>query len=221
MVDLDTPFRFQRWVSVDDLPVPLAVYETVFWEPEDTTSLRMLIRTTPLVKDRRILEIGTGTGLISLCCLQRSARQVVATDVNPAALKCAQDNARRFPFYKQLDLRLVSTENAGAFAVIKPDEKFDLIISNPPWENGVPQSIDQYALYDPGFELLKSLIGEARGHLHPDGKLLLAYGCTEAIDKILELAEEHQYRARILDDRRLEDLQPVFLPGMLVELVPE
>ena len=54
---------------------PLVQFETVFWEPPDTKSLRKLIFETDLVHDKAVLEIGSGTGLISLCCLQSGATQ--------------------------------------------------------------------------------------------------------------------------------------------------
>lgn len=41
--------RTMRWENVEEFSTGIAVFETVFWEPRDTTSLRELIRRTPLV----------------------------------------------------------------------------------------------------------------------------------------------------------------------------
>ncbi len=215
------PYRINGWKRVEDLPRSIAVFETVFWEPADTESLRELIRSTSLARGKSILEIGTGSGLISLCCLQAGATRVVATDVNPAAVANARYNARRLDLDDRLEVRQVSLDNAAAYAVIKDSERFDLIISNPPWEDQTPASIDQYALYDPHFELLRTLLDGLRDRLRPGGRALLAYGCREAIDTLYRLAEEHDLRVRILDERNLEDLPEVFLPGMLLEVTPE
>ncbi len=210
-----------RTEAIEDFDQRLVIRPTVFWEPLDTTSLRKLIRETPLVREKKILEIGTGSGLVSLCCVQAGAAEVIATDVNQNAVECARLNAERMGFDSKLDVRLVDTKNAKAFAVIRADERFDLIISNPPWEEGKPTSIDQYALYDPNFELLKSLLTEARSYLTPNGELYLAYGCKTAIRLLEKLSDELGYRFEVLDDRKLDDLTEVFLPGMLLKLTPK
>lgn len=216
----EPPFRFNRWERIADLPLDVAIYDTVFWEPADTDSLRERIRTTGLVKGKSVLEIGTGSGLISLCCLHNGASRVVATDINPAAVLNAMHNAARLDPRANFEARQVSEGEPGAYAVIHEGERFDLIISNPPWEDGVPASVDQYALYDPRFDLLKSMLVGAREHLQPGGKMLLAYGCTAAIRRLIETGPEYGFAVRVLDERRLDDLEPVFLPGMLLELTP-
>ena len=210
-----------RTESIEDFDQRLVILPTVFWEPLDTTSLRKLIRRTPLVRGKKILEIGTGSGLVSLCCVQAGASEVIATDVNQNAVECARVNADRLGFGAKLSVRLVDTKNAKAFAVIPIDERFDLIISNPPWEEGKPKSIDQYALYDPNFELLKSLLVDARSHLNPKGELYLAYGCKTAFRLLEKLSGELGYDYKVLDDRKLDDLTEVFLPGMLLQLIPK
>ena len=206
------------WRTVEDFDRPLAQMETVFWDPEDTVSLRLLIRETGLVRGKRVLEIGTGTGLISLCCLSAGAAQVVATDVNPAALANATFNAGELGVSERLEVRLVSTEAREAFRVLSDGEQFDLIISNPPWEDQPPQSIAEYALYDQNFVLLRSLLSGLRERLKPGGQALLAYGCRTAIRTIRELAPEYHLEVVILDDRDPEALPEVFLPGMLLRV---
>lgn len=203
---------------VDELPQPVAVFETVFWEPRDTTSLRARISGSSEVKGKTVLEIGTGSGLLSLCCLNAGASKVVATDVNPAALANALYNAANMGFADRLELRRVPLDKAGAFSVIGDSEKFDFIISNPPWEEGTPDKIDGYAYYDPGFRLLQSLLAGLDDHLEPGGKALLAYGAGEAIKTILRLAPQHALDAKVLDQQNLDALPDVFLPGMLLEV---
>ena len=208
--------------KVEDFERELAVLETVFWEPDDTTSLRQLIRMTELVKGKRVLEIGTGTGLISLCCLQASAERVVATDINPAAVQNAIQNAEWLELpVDRFDVRLVSKDDPSAFAVLGPDERFDVIISNPPWEDGQPSRIDDYALYDSDFALLNSILSGFRPRLNPEGRLFLAYGCVEAIRAIQQMCDQRNLTAQLLDDRNLCDLPNLFLPGMLIEVIDQ
>lgn len=216
-----TEYKIRKWADVEGLERRIAIFETVFWEPDDTRSLRELIRTTDVVRGKTILEIGTGSGLLPLCCLQAGAGHVVATDVNPAAVANAKYNAGLLGLGSRLDVRLVPLDDAGAYAVIAEGEQFDLIISNPPWENQQPASIDEYALYDPGFALLHSLLSGMQRHLKDDGRAWLAYGCREAILAMLKLAPELGLKVTIFDPRAVEDLPNLFLPGMLLEVRPD
>ncbi len=213
--------NIRRWEQVDDLPRELAVFRSVFWAPEDTHSLRAWLRQPNQVRGQRVLEIGTGSGLVALCCLQAGAAHVVATDVNTEALANAAYNAERMQVAGQLETRLVSPQEAGAYQVIGSDERFDLIVSNPPWENGEPVRVQDAAFYDPGFQLLQSLIRDGKSHLRPAGRIALAYGCRTAIERARQLAAEHGYAFVVHDTRPLETLSEVFVPGMLVELVPQ
>ena len=210
--------KIVRWVHVSDLPKELALLESVFWEPDDTLSLRQKIATSAFLKNAEVLEIGTGSGLISLCCLQAGAAKVVATDLNPAAVQNALLNAREMKFEDRFDARLVPRRSPGAWTVIEPEARFDLIVSNPPWENSRPATVDQFALYDPDFELLKSLVTGARTRLKAGGRMWLAYGCVTAIRRIQEVAAQENLHCRLLDDRSLEALPELFLPGMLIEI---
>jgi release factor glutamine methyltransferase len=210
--------KIAAWRYVEDFRQPLAQFQTVFWEPRDTDSLRQLIRESRLVQDKSVLEIGTGTGLIALCCLQASAKRVLATDVNPAALANARWNAQSLGLSSRLETRLVPLDQPSAYTVIRSDEQFDLIISNPPWEDERPKKIDEFALYDPGFGLLDSIVRGSKQHLRNGGRIMLVYGSVEAIERLQSLADECEFKAIVHDDRQLDQLQKLFLPGMLIEL---
>jgi release factor glutamine methyltransferase len=212
--------RGLRWERVVDFQQPLAVFPSVFWEPDDSLSLRELIRHHHGFADASIFEVGTGSGLIALCCLQAGARSVLATDVNPNAVACARWNATALGLESRLEVRLVETDLAHPYRLLDPSRKFDAIISNPPWEEGQPKSIDQFALYDPDFALLRNLIVEARPHLKSGGALYLAYGCKTAIRRVAAVAVEDQWEVEYLDERNLETLDELFLPGLLMRLRP-
>ena len=208
-----------RWEPIEDFDKDIALFESVFWEPDDTTSLRKWIRETPIA-GHSVLEIGTGSGLVSLVCLKAGATKVVATDINPSAIRNALYNARELGLLEGFEVRRVPRRDPSAWAVIKDDERFDLIISNPPWEDATPEDVSAFALYDPEFRLLTSILEGTTRRLKPNGRLLLAYGCVTAIKTIERLAPDHGLQVKRLDDRNLEDLPEVFLPGMLLELVP-
>lgn len=219
--DLDYDYNVQQTWELDGLQFGQIVqFESVFWEPDDTVSLRGLIVDDTIASGRDVLEIGTGTGLLSVLCLQNDAKSVVATDINPAAAVCAQYNAAMLVPERKIDVRLVEKDSPGAFAVIKPDETFDLIVSNPPWEDGSIAVPLDHAFYDPGFALMDSLLDGLPKHLRPGGRCLLAYGHVPAIQRLIEQCEQRKFECKILDDRELESLPKDFLPGMLIEVKP-
>lgn len=208
-----------NWVSVEDLPLPLAQFETVFWDPRDTPSLRKLMRETDAVRGKRVLEIGTGTGLLALCALHAGATSALATDINSNAVLNAKFNAALLGLGGKLELRQVALTKPGAFEVIKPGDQFDVIVSNPPWVNRAPQNIAEYALYDASFHLLRTLLDGLPKHLKPGGRCLLAYGCVDAIKTLKAECEKRGYPIRVVDDDRdLDKLPEEFLPGMLLEV---
>jgi methylase of polypeptide subunit release factors len=138
--------------------------------------------------------------------------------LNPAAVRNALLNAREMGFMDRFEARLVPRRSPGAWTVMEPAARFDLIISNPPWENSRPASVEQFALYDPNFDLLKSLVTGTRARLKPGGRMWLAYGCVTAIRRIQEVAADEKLQCRLLEERSLDTLPELFLPGMLIEI---
>jgi release factor glutamine methyltransferase len=194
---LQAPGRINRWERVEGLPRPIAVFDTVFWEPEDTRRLRAVISNTGAVRGKTVLEI------------------------NPAAVSNAIYNARLLGLADRLEVRLVPPHRPEAYSVVGESEKFDLIISNPPWENARPESIDKYAYFDPDFQLLHSLLAGLEDHLNPAGVAVVSYGSVDAIRTLQRLAPQFGLETRAWDRRSLQGVPGVFLPGMLIEIVPQ
>lgn len=132
----------------------------------------------------RVLDLGCGSGAIALAiCQVRRDAEVVAVDVSPAALAVAADNADRLGL--SLDLR------AGSwFAPIRADERFDLIVSNPPYlAEDDPHLADGDLRFEPrgalvagadGLADLHAIIQTAPRYLKPGGVLWLEHGWTQA-----------------------------------------
>ncbi|MCC6507811.1 MAG: class I SAM-dependent methyltransferase [Pirellulaceae bacterium] len=212
-----TDIEVKDWHTLAPFELPLAQLPTVFWEPDDTVTLRAWIAAEADMKGKRVLEIGPGTGLVSLCCLQAGADQVVAVDINPYAVINTSYNADRLGLVERLDVRQVASLDASPFALME-GEDFDYIISNPPWEDEPVESLDQYALYDPGMRLCQSLLAESRNHLKPGGKLILVYGARTALTTLETRAPQLGWQIRILDARPRDQLPEVFVPGVMLEL---
>jgi release factor glutamine methyltransferase len=74
-----------------------------------------------------VLDVGTGCGILAVVAA-RKAKNVVATDINPHAVKCAKLNAKTNRVNNKTDVRL-----GDLFKPIRKTEKFDLIIFNAPY----------------------------------------------------------------------------------------
>jgi release factor glutamine methyltransferase len=135
------------------------------------------------VEEPRVLDVGTGTGAISLAiATEHPGTQVTATDASREALALARENAERLG----VDLVLMCTSTIRDL-----DGTFDLVVSNPPYvraaelESLAPElrAEPRIALVDEG--QTEAIAREARGVL--DGWLVLEVHEERARDVLREL----------------------------------
>lgn len=89
--------------------------------------------TEPLTDDTAFLDIGTGTGLISLMLAQRFPKvKIDAIEVNAAAASEAQFNFMNSPWSNRLTASQRSVQNH----VLSSEKKYDHIVCNPPFYQG-------------------------------------------------------------------------------------
>ena len=126
-----------------------------------------------LFRGKTVLEIGAGSGPISIYAARLGATKVVATDISPEAVGAISANAERLGVGDIVEARLVPLDDMSAYSVIKPDEVFDIIISNPPYALDLDAPVNTAAV-DTG-ELGFSIVRGFKNHLQPDGTALLFY----------------------------------------------
>lgn len=110
-----------------------------------------------------VFDIGTGTGVLAAIFARRGAREVVATDINPRAVRCAQNNMSRLDVADR-----VRVEEADLWPVTS--ERADIVVCNPPWIPGRPTSALEQGIYDPKSDVLNRFLGELSDHLTPGGE---------------------------------------------------
>jgi predicted RNA methylase len=153
---------------------PIVVKKGVFFPMEaELNMLPMMGRISSLFEGADVMEIGSGSGLISLKAAQLGAKKVVSTDILPAAIESITANAESLGFEGIVQPRIVSLDDMSAYAVIREDEKFDVIISNPPFALDL-EAGGNNALTDTG-ELGFSIINGLEKHLKPGGTVILFY----------------------------------------------
>jgi SAM-dependent methyltransferase len=120
-----------------------------------------LLAQAPLPDRSLAFDVGTGTGVISALLAKRGVAQVVATDLDPRALACAQENLARLGYAGQ-----VSVVEANLF----PEGRAPLVVCNPPWVPAKPSSPVEQAVYDPDSRMLRGFLSGLKDHLSPNGE---------------------------------------------------
>lgn len=130
----------------------------------------------------RVLDIGTGTGLMAIMAAQRSAgAHVTAIDIDPDCTAQARDNAAASPWSDRITVEECPLQEFDAA------EKFDVAISNPPYFTDSllpPDSARSAARHTVALAFEDLAAGVAR-NLLPDGTFSL----------ILPPAEMERFRA--------------------------
>jgi tRNA1Val (adenine37-N6)-methyltransferase len=88
---------------------------------------------------RNILEIGTGCGVISLILAQRSQARIDAIEIDQESVIQASANAVNSPWRERINI----IHNSLQDYIRQPNEKYDLVISNPPYFSRSLKSSDK------------------------------------------------------------------------------
>lgn len=142
------------------------------------------------------LDVGTGSGIIACMIAKLTECQIIGLDISNEALNTALDNASKLNLFNKAIFR-----KSNIFSNVKPNESFDIIISNPPY---IPISekaeIQKEVTFDPeialftsdekGLEFYEKIINQAPNILNKGGYLLfeMGYGQSPYIKKLMEKA---------------------------------
>ncbi|MBX3055084.1 MAG: methyltransferase [Anaerolineae bacterium] len=143
----------------------------------------------------RVLDLGTGSGVGAVFAAQLAARQVVAVDINPTAVRCARINV----MLNELE-NCVEVRQGDLFTAV-PGEKFDVILFNPPYFQGEPQDMLDRAFHATG--VIERFAAESAGHLNPGGSVLLVSSSLTAVDAILHLFQAQGFTPQMVAQQNL------------------
>ena len=166
--------------------------DTLIPRPETELLVEKSVELIKKYDYKQVLDIGTGTGCIACMVALKTDAQVLGIDISTGALRCALDNAMGMGLMNRALFR-----KSDIFSNIQ--EKFDLIISNPPY---IPLSEKENLQievrdYDPacalftsdekGIEFYEKIAKKAKNHLNPAGALAfeLGIGQYEDVSRIL------------------------------------
>ena len=158
----------------------------------------------------RILDIGTGTGLIALMLAQRSNANIIALDAEANAFEQAKINFDASPWTNRLQLVLSKIQN------YQTDKKFDLIVSNPPYFSGYYSSDDLSRDIARSADMLLSyeeLITAVKRLLKEEGRLSLILPADQQ-ERIIAIANQYELalsRITLVKTKNTKDAKRVLL----------
>ena len=143
---------------------------------------------------RYMLDVGTGTGVIALICAQRNPDAIIeAIEIDPGSAEDARHNFQHSPWSSRLKM------HEGDFLKTVAGEKFDLIISNPPYFTSSLRHANpsrNAARHDDALPA-ESFLPLAVKLLRPEGRLALILPSSEIERWINEAAKNRLFPFRV------------------------
>lgn len=169
---------------------------TLIPRPETETLVSVALEQIKKTGAKRILDLGTGSGAIALALASEQPQLIIdATDKSLAALEIGQNNARKHKLHN------ITFIQSDWFSALK--DKYDLIVSNPPYIDKHDPHLQQGDLrFEPqsalvadehGLADIYHLINHAKKFLSQGGQLCLEHGYQQA-KSIREQLQRQQFK---------------------------
>ncbi|WP_347252571.1 peptide chain release factor N(5)-glutamine methyltransferase, partial [Legionella sp.] len=167
--------------------------DTLIPRPETELLVELSLSLLADKPQAQILDLGTGSGAIALACAyERPHWQIFACDCSMSALQTAEENAAR------LGVTNICFYHSNWFEKIDPTQKFDAIVTNPPYiAADDPHLIQGDVRFEPtlalvggidGLEAIRHIVQHSLARLQPDGLLLIEHGFDQksAVESMLK-----------------------------------
>ncbi len=170
--------------------------------PRPETEMMVEAAIEILRENARFCEVGIGSGCVSVSILHKvKTASAIGLDASERALAVAERNAKAHRVLERLELKL-----SNVFDNLQNEkyEKFDLIVSNPPYISSEEMKTLQREVRDfephialtdgkDGLSIVEKIIGDAPNSLKADGFLLMEIGFNQAI-KVQEMFDKTIWR---------------------------
>lgn len=165
----------------------IIVLPEVFYPASDTELLIKTVKPRPGIT---ALEPFSGTGVISIF-LAQYAKKVIATDINHAAIENIKANIKKYNLEEK-----IKVEEIDIFP--KGNQKFDLIIINPPYTDNAAKDNIEKATWDKEHTTVKRFFKEAKNYLNPNGKIYTSWANFADFDFIENQFKINNYKFKAI-----------------------
>ena len=165
------------------------------WSPAYDWSSAFYIENMPDLTGKSFLEIGSGTGVISVAAARAGATRVIAVDVNPAAVENTKANFERFRLANATALR------SDGFQAVKG--QFDVVTWNAPYHGSKPADDLERGCADEDYKDITAFFEAVDKHLRPNGQVVFGFSESGDLPRIKRLIQGAGFRiVRTLSDWR-------------------
>jgi len=185
--------------TLEKLGVTIILCNNVY-EPAEDTELILEVVQQYNVDGKEILEIGAGTGIISLILAKKGAN-VTAVDISEDAVKCVELN-------KEVNNLEIEVLKGHLFNPV-PKKQFDMVIFNPPYlpEEEMDYLLEkQYKLAliggEEGCELILEFLDKLPTYLKDDGIALIVVSSLSNLERIDKKITEIRMHSEIKRQKR-------------------
>lgn len=186
------------------------------WPPAYSPGGELFADRIPFHDMSSFLEMGCGTGVMSVLAALAGVERVVGLDINPAAVRNTELNAERHGVADR-----VTARTSDLYSAVSPDERFDGIYWNPPFLNAPKEDMDSSiwheTMFDPAYDKLRRFLADGRRLLTPRGRAYLWFG--EALGNptlISDLAADTGYEVGVLMRMEMSEI-----PEALADVFPD
>lgn len=188
---LSKPRKF-RWKNIKIDVKPGVFHPGIFFS---TKVLLGYIEENLHLQNKSLLELGAGSGLISIFAAKKGAF-VTASDVSFTAIKNIRENAHK----NLVNLKIIHSD---LFDKIDADPAFDIIIINPPYYPENPVNEQELAWYcGKNFEYFKNLFRELELHIHKTTTVLMVLSQDCKINAIKKIAKLYGFRLNEVQQKK-------------------
>lgn len=158
----------------------------MIYEPAEDSFL-MAKEVSRIAKGKKVLDVGTGSGILALAARDAGAREVLAVDIDPSSVKFVKEKGIEV---KKSDL----FDNAKG--------KFDLIVFNPPYLPVDSREDSESALAttggEKGDEIIVRFLEDVEKHLEKEGRILLLVSSLTPTKRIEKTLRESGLRQKVV-----------------------
>jgi release factor glutamine methyltransferase len=168
--------------------------------PETEILIETIINSVSKEEKLKVMDIGTGSGNIAICLAKYLPQgSVLSIDINPQALKTAEENAAINSVSDKIIFLLHNIESDEL-----QDNDFDIVVSNPPYISlsDFPLLKPELKVYEPksaltdfddGLKFFKIISPKAKNLLKPGGKLFFELGAGQS-EKVSSILKENNFK---------------------------